>query len=54
MAAKPMVVALFFSMLILRVTRMQPAYISSFDRRGAKFSAMGNPWGLVKTAAAGD
>ncbi len=33
---------------------MQPAYISSFDRRGAKFSDMGNPWGLVKTAAAGD
>ncbi|QFU64282.1 hypothetical protein EQH50_05435 [Klebsiella quasipneumoniae] len=54
MAAKPIVVALFFSMLILRVTRMQPAYISSFDRRGVKFSAMGNPWGLVKTASAGD
>ncbi|AHM79345.1 hypothetical protein J051_3025 [Klebsiella pneumoniae 440_1540] len=32
MAAKPIVVALFFSMLFLMVTQMQPAYISSFYR----------------------
>ncbi|RNT28058.1 hypothetical protein B9037_016145 [Klebsiella aerogenes] len=52
MAAKPIDVALFFSMFNLIVTHTQPEFITSFRSRRSIFSVAHNSLGLVKLASA--
>ncbi|RNT29931.1 hypothetical protein B9031_009540 [Klebsiella aerogenes] len=52
MAAKPIDVALFFSMFNLIVTQTQPEFITSFRSRQSIFSVPSNSLGLVKLATA--
>ncbi|OWP43042.1 hypothetical protein CEG88_12380 [Klebsiella aerogenes] len=51
MAAKPIDVALFFSMFNLIVTQTQPEFITSFCARRSIFSVAHNSLGLVKLVA---